>query len=74
MTEYVPDPIHPDYYCRAGIKVYEIIDAYDLGFYKGNALAYIMRAGSKDDAVQDLLKAIWNIQREIDKLERSNEK
>ena len=28
-----------------------------IGFYKGNIIKYVVRAGKKDDAVEDLLKA-----------------
>jgi hypothetical protein len=36
------------------------------GFCKGNALKYVWRAGLKsDDAIQDLEKARWYIDREI---------
>ena len=35
----------------------------------GNALKYILRAGKKEDAIQDLKKAIWYIQDKIKMLE-----
>lgn len=65
------DPINPDYYERNGIKVYKVIEAFDLGFYEGTALAYILRAGKKGARKQDLEKAIWNLQRKVELL--SNE-
>jgi len=37
-------------------------------FCLGNALKYLLRCGKKGDAVQDLRKAIWYIEREINRL------
>lgn len=37
-------------------------------FLIGNAIKYLWRAGSKDDEVQDLRKAIWYIERRIQQL------
>jgi hypothetical protein len=36
---------------------------------RGNAIKYLWRSGKKDDAVQDLRKAIWYIERAIQRLE-----
>jgi hypothetical protein len=40
-------------------------------FCLGNAMKYLWRAGLKGNAVEDLRKAIWCIEREIKRLERS---
>ena len=42
----------------------KVIDAWDLGFYLGNAVKYISRAGKKDPARtgEDIDKAIWYLQ------------
>ena len=37
-------------------------------FNLGNAIKYIWRAGEKGDAVQDLEKSVWYVQREIARL------
>ena len=52
--------IHPDHYNSGGIEVFDIIRAFNLGFFDGNAVKYILRAGkkSKDTRVEDLLKAM----------------
>ena len=58
MTEKVN---HPAHYNHLG----------DSGINKGNAIKYIWRAGLKnDDEVEDLKKALWYIQREIDRMTR----
>ena len=54
-------------------KDYDIIDVfkdYSLNFNKGNILKYVIRAGKKDDELQDLRKALDYLQREIAYLEQ----
>lgn len=38
-----------------------------MGFNLGNAMKYIWRADLKADAVEDLRKAVWYINRELSK-------
>lgn len=68
------DPVnHPSHYTRfKGIEVIQLTE--QLNFCRGNAVKYIARAGAKDPAseIQDLEKAIWYIQREIDRLDDEN--
>jgi hypothetical protein len=61
---------HPKHYTShpSGIECIEITE--HCNFCLGNAIKYIWRAGLKDGKVQDLRKAIWYIQREIDRIER----
>jgi hypothetical protein len=42
-----------------------------MNFCLGNAVKYIWRAGEKGDAITDLRKSIWYIEREITRLERA---
>ena len=62
---------HPNHYTwlkdKCGIEVIDITRHLD--FDLGNALKYILRAGKKEDAIQDLKKAIWYIQDKIKMLE-----
>jgi hypothetical protein len=44
-----------DHYSRHTIQPFDIIDEYDLNFYEGNALKYLLR--QKGDRVTDLRKA-----------------
>lgn len=46
-----------------------VIEDWALGYHLGNALKYISRAGRKDDVLQDLRKAAWYVNREIERLE-----
>jgi hypothetical protein len=61
---------HPSHYAEG--REYEPIDViedWNLGFSLGNAVKYISRAGRKDPStkVEDLKKAIWYINREIER-------
>ena len=38
---------HPSYYTKGGIEVYDVIKAFNLGFEKGNAAKYVLRAGAR---------------------------
>lgn len=69
--ERLHDPVnHPAHYTSGGIEVIEAIEAWELGFNLGNAVKYIARAGKKDPArtVEDLQKARWYLNREIQRL------
>ncbi len=61
-----PDMVnHPPHYTVNGIEVIDIIDAFGLNFNMGNALKYLLRADRKGNKEQDINKAIWYLQREI---------
>ena len=65
------DPVnHPKHYTThpSGIECIQITE--HMGFNLGNALKYIWRCDLKKDAVEDLRKARWYIDREIDKRTR----
>ena len=65
---------HPPHYNVGGIEVIDAIEAWGFGegFNRGNAIKYLARAGRKDgaDAVEDLKKAAWYVDREIRRLEK----
>lgn len=50
----------------------KIIEAENLSFHRGNVLKYLLRAGKKDKELQDLRKAQWYLNREIEILENKN--
>lgn len=65
-----PDNVnHPNHYGGMDnpFEAIKIIEHYDLNFNLGNAVKYVLRAGKKDDFKQDLEKAVWYLQREINK-------
>lgn len=57
---------HPPHYSEGReIEPIEVIMDWKLGFCLGNAIKYIGRAGRKGDALEDLRKAVWYLEREI---------
>lgn len=64
------DPVnHPAHYTQhpSGVECIEITE--HMGFCLGNALKYIWRADLKGNAVEDLRKARFYIDREIERRE-----
>lgn len=63
---------HPSHYTghASGIECIKITEHFN--FCTGNAIKYLWRAGQKGDAVQDLRKAIWYIEREISRLQNTS--
>lgn len=60
------DPVnHPKHYTShpSGIECIQITR--HMGFNLGNALKYVWRADLKENAIEDLNKAVWYIQDEI---------
>ena len=60
---------HPAHYTAyEGIEVIQLTE--QMNFNRGNAVKYIARAGLKsyDTEIQDLEKAAWYIQREIERV------
>ena len=67
---------HPSHYGGADnpYEAIKVIDAWQLGFSLGNAVKYIARAGKKSGGikatVEDLKKAVWYLNHEIERLEK----
>ncbi len=61
-----------DHYERMPIMPFTIIDAFDLDFYGGNALKYLLRAGRKPgtDKVEELKKARHYLDEMIERAKR----
>jgi hypothetical protein len=66
MSDLVNDP--PHYKFGNNVEVIDLTE--QLSFNRGNAVKYLARAGRKDggDELQDLRKALWYIQREVDRV------
>lgn len=65
------DPVsHPKHYTehKSGIECIQITE--HMGFNLGNAVKYIWRCDLKKDAIEDLRKAKWYLEREISKREK----
>ena len=61
----------PSHYTFSHIEPIEVIEAWQLGFHLGNTVKYIARAGRKQDRLEDLRKARWYLDREIERCEPS---
>lgn len=66
---------HPDHYNQhpSGVECIDIVE--HMTFNTGNAVKYVWRSGLKEDApdIQDLRKAIWYLNREIERLSREGD-
>lgn len=63
------DPInHPPHYAFGKHEPIDVIEDWQLGFNLGNTVKYIACAGRKGDALEDLRKARWYLEREIKRL------
>ena len=58
---------HPSHY-NQGIEAIDIIESWELNFSLGNAIKYILRSPYKGKQIEDLEKARWYIDREINRL------
>jgi hypothetical protein len=66
------DPVNrPKHYTAhpSGVECIQITE--HMGFNLGNAVKYVWRADLKNDALEDLKKARWYIDREIQKREKA---
>lgn len=67
-----PDPVeHPAHYTShpSGVECIQITE--HMGFNLGNAIKYIWRADEKGNALEDLRKAAWYVNREIQRREQA---
>lgn len=65
---------HPTHYGGAEnpYEAIKVIEDWGLGFCLGNTIKYISRAGKKGSALEDLKKALWYLDHEIQNLEMIN--
>lgn len=63
------DPINPAHYKMGGMEVIDIIEAFGLDYHRASALKYLLRAGRKDDELQDMRKCAWFVNRSVQRLE-----
>lgn len=64
---------HPAHYNRGKYEAIDIIESLEMNFNLGNAFKYLFRVGHKDDIVQELKKAKWYLDREIQRLSKKGE-
>ena len=64
---------HPSHYNVGKIEVIEAIEDWKLNFNLGNAVKYIARADHKGKPIEDLRKAVFYLQREIERREKNED-
>lgn len=57
---------HPEHYNK-GIEAIDYIESHDMNFNQGNIIKYVTRAEHKGEKKQDLEKAKWYIERELER-------
>ena len=71
MTDMVNHP--PHYQTADGLEAIDVIKAYFKENYNlGQVFKYIARCGKKNDAIEDLKKARWYLDKEIEWREAEN--
>lgn len=71
MSDSAHDPVeHPKHYTQhpSGVECITITE--HMNFNLGNAVKYIWRAGLKNENIEDLRKARWYLNREIERLSK----
>lgn len=61
------------HYTDSPVQPWDVVDTWDIsqriGYYRGNAIKYLMRMGSKDDDLQEIQKALHYVEKLIDILQ-----
>lgn len=67
-----PDAVnHPPHYKVGGIETIDFIEAKSLNYNLGNVIKYITRSDLKGNKLEDLQKAQWYLNREVQTMEKS---
>jgi hypothetical protein len=66
-----------DHYKNMGVEPWDVVDTWPykqrVGYYRGSALKYLMRMGSKDLEVQEIRKCQHYIQKLLETMENHDE-
>lgn len=65
---------HPKHYNQGTIEPITFIEDQSLGFHLGNVVKYICRSKYKGNEYEDLLKALWYLERHIQNVEASHDR
>lgn len=68
MSDEINKPVHYNSH-PSGIEAIQIAE--HMSFSCGNAIKYIFRHKLKGEPVKDLKKAVWYLQREIERIENA---
>jgi CRISPR/Cas system-associated protein Cas7 (RAMP superfamily) len=56
---------HPEHYQSNRMEVIDVIEAFELNFNLVNVIKYVLRAEKKKARQEDLMKALWYLNREV---------
>jgi len=59
---------HPSHYNQFGIECITVINEWELNFGLASALKYVWRVDAKGNSIQDLRKAVFYLEMELEKL------
>lgn len=65
---------HPKHYNQGTIEPITFIEDQSLGFHLGNVIKYICRSKYKGNEYEDLLKALWYLERHIQNVEAAHDR
>lgn len=65
LAEHDPVINPPHYKGNTDLQSIDVIESFELGYRLGNVVKYVLRAGKKGDRLEDLQKALWYLEREI---------
>ena len=68
VDEDIEHVTRPRHYIHGKYEAIDIIEDWSLGFHCGNAVKYIARHKYKNSPHQDIKKAIWYLERYLEKL------
>jgi hypothetical protein len=73
MTKANDIQIGGDHYKNMGVEPWDVVDTWPLeqriGYYRGGALKYLMRMGTKDEQLQEIKKGQHYMEKLIETLE-----
>lgn len=58
---------HPPHYTHGAIEAMDVIESWSLNFALGNVVKYVCRCDHKGDRLEQLQKASWYLNREIER-------
>lgn len=58
---------HPSHYRAGNIEAIDVIEQFNLNYNLGNVIKYILRSERKGKREEDILKALWYLNREVQK-------
>jgi hypothetical protein len=73
MEQKAVDKINPPYYIGTKIQVSDFINEFNLDYFSGNIVKYVVRHKQKN-GIEDLKKAKWYLEKLIECTNTSNKK